>query len=216
MNNFLEAFAQYPNFEKIRQTILSNGVEQPFFDKDAVWGGYCLEQNSYDFAALICFLKDRFPNGMRQYAEIGSAGGGFFRSIYELVGFEMGISVDNGKWRAEEWPKNSKGIPYVRCEGDSHSKECEEWLKANLHDIDLFFIDGDHSYEGVCLDIKLASRILPKGTLVGFHDLYCARVPGVAKAYQEMITEKGVFKELFQICNFNHENPMGIAICEVV
>lgn len=204
------------DYESIRQQILKNGVEQPFFDKEAVYGGYCLEQNSHDFASFICFIKEKFPNGLKQYAEIGSAGGGFFRSIYEFIGFESGISVDNGKWRVEEWPKNVGKIPHIRFVGDSHSTECEEWLVKHLKNIQLFFIDGDHSYEGVCKDIMLAKRILPKGTLVGFHDIYCKRVPGVGKAFNELIKVAQVFKEITEFCNFNHENPMGIAICEVI
>ena len=211
--NILHEMKQHEHFNYLRRKILEFGVEQPFFDKEAKWGGYCLEQNSYDFTAFICWLKDTFPNGMRTYAEIGSAGGGFIRSIHELVGFKTGVSVDDGKWRADVWPENTRGLPILRYTGDSHAPETESWLKAQIEEIDLLFIDGDHSYEGVVKDIEMAKRILPKGCYVGFHDLYCTRVPGVRKAFDEMIMEKKTFEYLFQVVNHDHENPMGIAVC---
>jgi hypothetical protein len=210
-------------FDIIRNKIIENGVEQPFFDKEAVWGNYCLEQNSYEMTALILFLIEKFPFGMTNYLEIGSASGGFMRTIFEEVKFKTGGSIDNGKWREDVWPKNleamqNHGAQILRFTGDSHSENCFHWMKGFVSQYypNFVFIDGDHSYEGVCKDIEMVLRICPKGTLVGFHDLLCERVPGVAKAFAEKVEGTNDFKILAKFINEDAENKMGVAVCRII
>ena len=47
------------------------------------------------------------------------------------------------------------------------------------------FIDGDHSYEVVMSDWKLARDIAP-GAVIGFHDITHPDYPGVARAWAEV------------------------------
>jgi predicted O-methyltransferase YrrM len=62
---------------------------------------------------------------------------------------------------------------YSRILGDSHSSEAFEKLKQVLsgRSIDLLFIDGDHSYEGVRTDFEMYSAFVRPGGLIGFHDI---------------------------------------------
>jgi predicted O-methyltransferase YrrM len=62
---------------------------------------------------------------------------------------------------------------YSRILGDSHSTEAFEKLKRVLSgkSIDLLFIDGDHSYEGVRTDFEMYSAFVRPGGLIGFHDI---------------------------------------------
>jgi len=212
----IDSYRNHPDFEFIRKEVLKMGIDDPFFDNEGFVGGYWLQQNSYEFAAFILMMKEMFPEGMPVYAEIGTAAGGFLRAFYELVGFGNAISIDNGQWRSEIYPQNAKAInaPIYRFIGDSHSPECATWLSeqiANLGPIDFFFIDGDHSYEGVKQDIFLAQRILPAHSLVGFHDIECSRTPGVTKAYKEM-------KNSLELGHFvgSGENKMGIGVVELL
>lgn len=51
--------------------------------------------------------------------------------------------------------------------------------------LDFVFIDGDHSYDGVKLDIKLWLPKVKKGGWIGFHDYDHPRLPGVKQAIDE-------------------------------
>jgi predicted O-methyltransferase YrrM len=54
--------------------------------------------------------------------------------------------------------------------------------------VDLLFVDGDHSYEGVIEDIEDWSSSLRSGSTVAFHDY---RMPGVAQALVERVLRRG-------------------------
>ena len=213
----IDNYRNHPDFKFLKEEILKMGIDDPFFDKDGWVGGYYLQQNSDEFAAFICFMKDLFPNGMNLYAEIGTAAGGFLRAIYELVGFKAAISIDDGKWKSDIYPLNAKhiNVPIYRFIGDSHSPECRAWLEeqiANLGNPDLFFIDGDHSFHGVKQDTELA-WLLTNTKLFGFHDIACERTPGVVKYFFNMH-----WAHARVIARFitEEKNRMGIGIVERV
>ena len=58
-------------------------------------------------------------------------------------------------------------------QADSHSEISFNRVKKILqsHKIDLLFIDGDHSYEGVKKDYVLYSPFVKKGGMIVFHDI---------------------------------------------
>lgn len=213
----IEDYKKHEEFESIRRHVLTLGIDDPFFDEEGFVGGYWLQQNSYEFTAFILFLRELFPDGMDRFVEIGTAAGGFARALFELVGMQSYISIDDGKWRSE---KTQENLDHIFAEtklfrGDSHSKECADWLAKELADYqgntDMFFIDGDHSYEGVKKDIFLGQRLLPTKTLLGFHDIACSRTPGVTKAYGEI-------KEKLIMGQFIHTvpNKMGIGVLQLL
>jgi predicted O-methyltransferase YrrM len=57
---------------------------------------------------------------------------------------------------------------------DSHSTSCEDALLKVLNGrkIDLLFIDGDHSYNGVKQDFETYSKYMSDHGVVGFHDIF--------------------------------------------
>lgn len=57
--------------------------------------------------------------------------------------------------------------------GDSHKSETREKVTAILGDqkLDLLFIDGDHTCEGVRADFNLYSPLVQPGGIVVFHDI---------------------------------------------
>lgn len=63
---------------------------------------------------------------------------------------------------------------------DSHSSETRAELEAVLdrRRLDLLFIDGDHTREGVEADFRMYSPLVRSGGLVAFHDI----VPGAPEA----------------------------------
>jgi hypothetical protein len=57
---------------------------------------------------------------------------------------------------------------------------------------DFVFIDGDHSYDGVKLDIKLWLSKVKKGGWIGGHDYDHPKLPGVKRAVDEAFTDKNI------------------------
>lgn len=171
-------------------------------------GDLFLQQNPDEFAALCLLLRRYAP--IHNYLEIGSASGGACRFIYENVGFDRGISLDDGRHaRAVEQDRNFSHVPNLtRFVGDSHSPEARRFLVQNLAEtIDVAFIDGDHSYEGVWADIRLALAFSRPGTIFVFHDTIAC--DGVEQAWLELI-QRGVVKALAEYVGDDH--PLGIAV----
>lgn len=64
----------------------------------------------------------------------------------------------------------------------------QEFAPRAPHDLDLVFIDGDHSYEGVKSDWLLYEPLVRAGGLVLFHDKMNTReFPGIARLIDEEI-----------------------------
>ncbi|MFX1395148.1 MAG: class I SAM-dependent methyltransferase [Promethearchaeota archaeon] len=61
----------------------------------------------------------------------------------------------------------------IFLERDSHKLSTLEELKKILRNrqIDVLFIDGDHSYEGVKKDFEMYSPLVKKNGIIGFHDI---------------------------------------------
>lgn len=71
---------------------------------------------------------------------------------------------------------------------DSHRSESVAHVAAIRKDrpLDFFFIDGDHSYEGVKADFELHSRTVRPGGIVAFHDIAMTLPSGVPKLWEEL------------------------------
>jgi predicted O-methyltransferase YrrM len=61
----------------------------------------------------------------------------------------------------------------VSIEGDSHADETVSRLEGLLEGepLDLLFIDGDHSYDGVRADFERYGRLVRPGGLIALHDV---------------------------------------------
>jgi predicted O-methyltransferase YrrM len=56
---------------------------------------------------------------------------------------------------------------------DSHSEDTRRIVEQVLGEqkVDLLFIDGDHTYEGVRRDFEMYSPLVRKGGIIAFHDI---------------------------------------------
>jgi len=113
--------------------------------------------------------------------EVGTASGGTLFLFSRITNSEKIISLD--------LPTNALGggypwkIPFFRSLGkkhliqlirsDSHSESTLAKVQSNLkgHRIDLLFIDGDHTYQGVKQDFQMYSPLVRKGGIVVLHDI---------------------------------------------
>jgi cephalosporin hydroxylase len=71
----------------------------------------------------------------------------------------------------ELFPSKRQSLTLVK--GDSHSPETRKRVDELLVDkkVDLLFIDGDHSYEGVKKDFEMYSPLVAAGGMIVLHDI---------------------------------------------
>ncbi len=139
-----------------------------------------------EIQCLLDFLKD-LRLQLRYILEIGTARGGTLL-IWTRVAQEDAviISVDLPGGAFGGGYPFLKGLVYkcfkrgnqriVLIRGDSHSEETLNRVRKVLKGakLDLLFIDGDHSYEGVKKDFEMYAPLVRKGGVIVFHDI----VPG--------------------------------------
>lgn len=181
-------------------------------------GGYSLQQNPDEFAALLHLLHERASSwrggfGERfAYLEIGSASGGSARLLHERLRFPVMWSLDNhGHHRWVEQEANWRDLPIVKWVGDSHSEDAKSFIAMQLQMKEpiIAFIDGDHSYEGVAADVALVRPHLGSGSLIVFHDTVAC--DGVKLAFEQSTAWAP------PIANYIGEGyrPLGIGVLEV-
>jgi len=109
------------------------------------------------------------------YVEIGCYAGGSACLVSQRKNTNI-ISIDLGYPISPEIPKlnfnnfNSEKNNYVYIQGDSTSNETLLNLKKNISEIDVLFIDGDHSYNGVKMDFEIYSPLVKNGGYIIFDD----------------------------------------------
>lgn len=129
-------------------------------------------QNLPEIAEFIEFAKERGP---RTAVEIGTARSGTnFLLGQALPSLEIIIGLDLQ-------PRNlpllrafsRKGLRRVMIKGPSASRRVAARVKSALDGrrIDLLFIDGDHTYEGVRADFETYWPLVAGGGIVAFHDI---------------------------------------------
>lgn len=201
-------------FEELRNRIRALGTDSlsHFGNGYTHEGGLSLQQNPDELASLCVFLRERRP--FENYMEIGSASGGTCYVLSKEVGFKNTLSLDDGRHpRAAEQARNFSQVPNVKqFIGDSHTEAAVDFLRKNVAGkLDVSFIDGDHSYEGVWQDVNLTLPFCRPGTLVIFHDTLAC--DGVERAWLRCI-EEGRLKPLAEY--IGAEKPLGIAVGKVI
>ena len=133
--------------------------------------------------------------------EIGTEKGGTFFLLSQVATTEafllsLDLPVGQGDaypaWREKLYrgfSRERQRIELVR--EDSHAVNTLNKIQQLLGNrpLDLLFIDGDHSYEGVKKDFEMYSPLVAKGGVVAFHDIVDgaeASVGGVPKFWREL------------------------------
>lgn len=202
------------DFAEVRDRIRESGTDSLsyFGNGYSHEGGLYLQQNPDEFAALTLFLRERGPHAT--YMEIGSASGGACFFLHKELGFQRLLSLDNGEHpRAVSQDEHFSQITNLRrFRGDSHSESARHFLEENAEGgIDVAFIDGDHSAEGVWQDLELTLLFSRPGTLVVLHDTVACE--GVTSAWLKGAAQK-IFRPLAEFAG--REKPLGIAVGAVI
>lgn len=160
-------------------------------------------------AEIVQFLRLLSDDPPGAVLEVGAAGGGtafLFARVARRDAFVVSVDLPAGPfggvlprrgrqrvWRSFAGP----GQRVELIEGDSHSSETLKSVRAVLggRRLDLLFIDGDHSYEGVGKDFEMYAPLVRPGGLIALHDIVPGEeeaVGGVPRFWQETKDERSL------------------------
>ncbi|VAW52054.1 hypothetical protein MNBD_GAMMA05-602 [hydrothermal vent metagenome] len=138
-------------------------------------------QNRYEITQYLELVQKQRP---KVIVEIGTARGGMLYCFCQLAAPDaLIISIDlpgapncGGQTESERQFYSSFTSSGQRLEfipADSHLSDTKELLKNILQDkkVDVLFIDGDHSYEGVKKDYQMYKEFAAEDCLITFHDI---------------------------------------------
>lgn len=133
---------------------------------------------------VAAFLREVRALAPRSILEIGTASGGMLFLLAKCAAPDASIvSVDlprgrfgggYARWRIplySSFATRPQRINLVRA--DSHKRETLERVERILdgRPLDLLFVDGDHTYEGVMSDLQMYGPLLREGGLLALHDI---------------------------------------------
>lgn len=202
----------YPDYHDLLQQVRISGTDsvEYFGNGFTHEGDFCLQQNPEEFAALTAWLASHGPYST--YLEIGSASGGACLFLSQHVTIDRLLSIDDGNHpRATEQDRLLGQVNNLtRCLTDSHLPAARTFLTDQLGDtkLDVAFIDGDHTYEGVMQDIELTLPFCRPGTVVVLHDIVACE--DVRRAWRESLRRRWLdARAEFVGAGYR---PLGIAI----
>jgi len=126
-------------------------------------------QKHQELAGFLAIVADLDP--LNIVVEVGAYAGGTLWAWQQLGDVRV-IGVDLPPAGVDTGPQlNDLGMTII-C-GDSHDPATVDQLLVELagEPIDMLFIDGDHTYEGVKADYELYSPLVRPGGIIGFHDI---------------------------------------------
>jgi predicted O-methyltransferase YrrM len=151
---------------------------------------------------IEAFLELVAARAPRIVLEIGTAEGGtlfLFTRVATPDAIMVSVDLPGGpfgggypSWKTglyRSFARPGQEISLVR--GDSHAPVTAKSVSERLRNqqIDLLFIDGDHTYEGVKADFEMYSPLVRPGGLIAFHDIVPGpeeAVGGVPRLWQEL------------------------------
>lgn len=166
---------------KFRRLEFGELIEELSNDSSLLSKCYKPVQVRWEIEELLRILKDFKP---KYILEIGTARGGtlfLFTRIAVEDALIISVDLPGGPFGGgypllkgltyKFFAKNRQKIVLIR--GDSHKLETLQKVKDVLNGgkLDLLFIDGDHSYEGVKKDFEMYSSLVRRGGIIAFHDI---------------------------------------------
>jgi len=125
---------------------------------------------------ILYDIATSYPvNYALNYVEIGCYAGGsaclmLQRENTSVFSIDLGtpISPDIVRQNVNKLNKHNNNYNYIK--GSSHNLEIFNKLMEYIKEIDILFIDGDHSYDGVITDFNMYSKLVASGGYVVFDD----------------------------------------------
>ena len=165
-----------------------------------------MEGNTFHHHYHILYdLGKEFNNQYINYVEIGCYAGGsaclmLQRPNTNVVSIDLGypISPDIVKRNISKF--NKLGNPYTYLQGNSQTIEMVTQLTDVVGNIDILFIDGDHSYQGVINDFSLYHNLVKPGGYVIFDDYNdYEHSPEVKPAVNDLVNQISIQYEIIGV-----------------
>jgi cephalosporin hydroxylase len=128
-----------------------------------------------------------------KYVEIGCYAGGsaclmLQRPNTRVISIDLGTPIDENVVLTNVNKLNKLNNSYNYIKGNSQTHEMVSRFKELINEIDILFIDGDHSYQGVVNDFLLYEGLVKVGGYVVFDDYNDSQhSPEVKTAVDNMI-----------------------------
>ncbi len=125
---------------------------------------------------ILYDIANSYPTDYKlNYVEIGCYAGGsacllLQRENTNVFSIDLGnpINPDIVKQNVNKLNKHNNNYNYIK--GSSHDLKTFNKLRECVDEIDILFIDGDHSYDGVILDFEMYSKLVKSGGYIIFDD----------------------------------------------
>jgi len=208
---------------------LGNGKYNPADFKPlgalALYPDYSIQQVRSEINGLVDEIISRGLSGT--ILEIGLGHYGSTHFLWRLL-FERVITIEKAPERCRAfacnyskfyngvWPTENDHSSFV-FGPSSDANVVRKTYNAVRPQIDMLFIDGDHSYQGILCDWLLYHNLVRKGGIVAFHD--CAtdtpeqsEVPG----FLEKLEKGNIDGNKYQLHRIVHSKHLGIAFYEYI
>jgi predicted O-methyltransferase YrrM len=143
---------------------------------------------------LDLFVPEQTP---KRILEIGTGRAGSTYFLTKVGGEGSLVVTVDSEPLAKEYVGLYPRYPRQRIHsvtGKSHDSETVNMVKNILRDepLDILYIDGDHSYDGVKMDFEIYKRFCNEKTIICFHDI----IPdhGTSRGIQTEAYTGGVYK----------------------
>jgi predicted O-methyltransferase YrrM len=147
------------------------------------------------------------------YVEIGCYAGGsaclmLQRPNTKVISIDLGQPIPSETVHLNVNKLNKHNNYYQYLQGDSQTQDMVNKLKNLTYNIDILFIDGDHSYQSVINDFTLYEGLVNKGGYIVFDDYYDIGCPGTKIAIDKIaINVKDRFKIIGLLPNIFGARP---------
>lgn len=210
------------SFIKIKKIYKNSNLEQSL-EKIFNLSFFIPNQVKSEVLELLSSLQKEKP---KYILEIGTGNGGMlflFSLIADSRAKIISIDLPSGKfgggyvvWRIpfyKSFRKENQKVYLLRK--DSHKEETLKKIEAILNNqkLDLLFIDGDHTYEGVKKDFKMYGSLVRKNGLIVFHDIVPGpeeNIGGVPEFWKEI--RKNYQSQRIEIVRNWDQNGYGLGI----
>lgn len=153
------------------------------------------------------------PTKQITYVEIGCYAGGsaclvLQRPNTKVISIDTGVAIHPDVVHNNVNRLNIHNNEYHYILADSQRMDTVENLKQIVNNIDVLFIDGDHSYTGVTNDFSLYSELVNKNGYIIFDDYDSLDCPEVKPAVDDIISKtNGSFNVIGTLPNIFNARP---------
>lgn len=124
---------------------------------------------------ILYDIAKEFGDLLINYVEIGCYAGGsaclmLQRPNTNVISIDLGEPINPNIVQQNVKKLNTLNNNYNYIQANSQKQETVDQLKTLVNDIDILFIDGDHTYNGVKMDFEIYSPLVKNGGYIIFDD----------------------------------------------